>query len=77
MDKLFDSVHEYLTRDFFRLNEITETIENEISLNIKACKSLENSGVYFAKVVNEFGEVSTNKATLTINSNLEYFDLFC
>ena len=53
--------------------EITETIESEISLNIIACKSLENSGVYFAKVVNDFGEVSTNKATLTINSNLFFY----
>ena len=57
--------------------EIVENAENEISFTIKASKSQENSGVYFAKVVNEFGEVSTNKATLTINSNLEYFDLFC
>jgi hypothetical protein len=56
--------------------EIVENVENEISFTIKACKSQENSGIYFAKVVNEFGEVSTNKATLTINSNLEYFDLF-
>lgn len=53
--------------------EIIETIENEISINIKACKSLENSGVYFAKVINDFGEVSTNKATLIINRNLYYF----
>ena len=49
---------------------ITILYHFEISLNIKACKSLENSGVYFAKVLNDFGEVSTNKATLTINSNL-------
>lgn len=56
--------------------EIVENVENEISFTIKASKSQENSGIYFAKVVNEFGEVSTNKATLTINSNLEYFGLF-
>ena len=48
--------------------EITETIENEISFTIKACKSLENSGIYFAKVSNDFGEIVSNKATLTINS---------
>lgn len=48
--------------------EINESIENEISFTIKACKSLENSGIYFAKVLNDFGEIVTNKATLTINS---------
>lgn len=47
--------------------EIVETSEEEVSFVIKACKSLENSGTYFAKIVNEFGEVATNKATLTIN----------
>lgn len=47
--------------------EVTETAEDEVTFVIKACKSLENSGVYFAKVSNEFGEASTNKATLTVN----------
>ncbi len=48
--------------------EIIETIENETSFTLKSCKSLENSGIYFAKVSNDFGEIVTNKATLTINS---------
>ena len=48
--------------------EVIETIENEITFNIKACKSLENAGIYTAKISNEFGEVVSNKATLTINS---------
>jgi hypothetical protein len=47
--------------------EITELVENEITFTIKSCKSLENGGVYLAKIVNDFGEVVSNKATLTIN----------
>lgn len=53
--------------------EITETADDEICLTIKSCKSSENSGNYFAKVVNEFGEVASNKATLTINSKQRFF----
>ena len=49
--------------------EINETIENEISFTIKSCKSLENTGAYSAKIINDFGEAASNKATLTINSN--------
>ncbi len=48
--------------------ELTEVSEEEICLKIKSCKSPENMGTYYAKVSNEFGEVVTNKATLTINS---------
>lgn len=48
--------------------EIKETSDDEITFTIKSCKS-ENLGNYFAKAVNEFGEVVSNKATLTINSN--------
>jgi hypothetical protein len=47
--------------------EIIESAEDEVTFVIKATKSLENSGVYYAKVSNEFGEVVSNKATLTIN----------
>lgn len=47
--------------------EIIETSEEEITLIIKSCKSLENSGNYYAKLTNEFGETLTNKAVLTIN----------
>ena len=53
--------------------EITETADDEICFTIKSCKSSENSGNYFAKVVNEFGEVVSNKATLTINSKERFF----
>jgi len=48
--------------------ELIETTEDEICLLIKSCKSTENSGNYSAKAVNEFGEVVSNKATLSINS---------
>ncbi len=47
--------------------EITEN-EDEITLSIKSCDSSENSGVYFVKIFNEFGEAVSNKSTLTINS---------
>lgn len=49
--------------------EIVENEENEMTLIIKSCKSPENAGNYSAKIFNEFGEVSSNKAILTINSN--------
>lgn len=49
--------------------EVIEVSEEEITLVIKICKSAENSGLYYVKVSNEFGEVVSNKATLTINSN--------
>lgn len=47
--------------------EIIELSEDEISFTIKSCKA-ENLGNYSAKAVNEFGEIASNKATLTINS---------
>jgi hypothetical protein len=50
--------------------EIVETEENEVTLTIKACKSPENAGNYSAKVFSEFGEVTSNKAALTINSKI-------
>lgn len=53
--------------------EITEVSEEEIVLEIKSCKSPDHSGNYYAKVINEFGEVVTNKATLTINSEFFLF----
>ena len=48
--------------------EINETEEDEIIFTIKSCKSHENSGTYFVKIMNDFGEALSNKATLTINS---------
>lgn len=55
--------------------EVTESAEDEITFVIKSCKSSENLGTYFAKVSNEFGEVVSNKATLTINSKKIIFSL--
>lgn len=46
--------------------EVVEVSEDEISFTIKSCKA-ENLGNYSAKAVNEFGEIASNKATLTIN----------
>lgn len=54
--------------------EINESNEDEVSLIIKSSQSPENVGNYYAKVINEFGEVSTNKAVLTINS--QFFRVF-
>lgn len=48
--------------------ELNESAEDEITFIIKICKSAENLGTYYAKASNEFGEVVSNKATLTINS---------
>lgn len=53
--------------------ELIEVSEEEITLVIKSCKSAENSGNYSVKVINEFGEVVSNKATLTINSKKIFF----
>lgn len=57
--------------------EVNEVAEDEISFTIKSCKA-ENLGTYFAKAINEFGEVASNKATLTINSKnfLSFGSLF-
>jgi hypothetical protein len=57
--------------------ELEETGEDEMTLVIKACKSPENSGNYYAKISNAYGEVVTNKATMTINSNAQTFYSFC
>ena len=50
--------------------------DDELTFIIKSTKSSENMGTYYAKVINEFGEVPTNKATLTINRNLKKILLF-
>lgn len=50
--------------------KVIEIEENEVTLLIKSCKSPENSGNYWAKIYNDFGEITSNKATLTINSNI-------
>ncbi len=54
--------------------EIIDSAEDEVTLLIKSCKAPDHLGNYSAKVVNEFGEIATNKATLTINS--ECFFIF-
>jgi hypothetical protein len=48
--------------------ESIETNDYEVTLTIKSCKSSEHTGNYYAKIVNEYGEINSNKATLTINS---------
>jgi hypothetical protein len=53
--------------------EITEISDEETTFVIKSAKSPEQMGTYFAKVSNEFGEASTNKATLTINRKFSAF----
>jgi obscurin-RhoGEF protein len=49
------------------LYELEQSVENQITLTIKSCISSEHTGSYYVKVSNEFGEVLSNKATLTIN----------
>jgi hypothetical protein len=51
--------------------EIDESVENSVTIFIKSSSSVKHTGSYHAKVSNEFGEVASNKAMLTINS--EYF----
>jgi hypothetical protein len=48
--------------------EIDESVEDTVSIVIKSTSSSEHTGSYYAKVSNEFGQVASNKATLTINS---------
>ena len=50
--------------------EIDESIENQSTITIKSAQSAEHTSSYYAKVSNEFGEVTSNKATLTINSKI-------
>lgn len=52
-------------------NETYEIIELEdtVTLIIKSAKP-ENSGNYYAQLVNEAGQITTNKALLTVNSKL-------
>lgn len=56
--------------------EIVESSEDEITLTIVSAKSAEHTGNYYAKISNEFGEAVSNKAALTINSNLFVIPLF-
>ncbi len=46
--------------------EITEE-EDSFTLLIKSVK-IENSGNYYAQLINETGSFNSNKATLTVNS---------
>lgn len=55
--------------------EIVE-FEDTVTLIIKSAKP-ENAGNYFAQLVNEAGQISTNKAQLTVNSKkLVAFGIF-
>lgn len=51
--------------------EIVE-VEDTVTLIIKSAKP-DNTGNYYAQLVNEAGQVSSNKALLTVNST--YFEL--
>ena len=68
--KWFKDEEEIVTNEEY---EIIES-EDEIILIIKSCKSPNNLGNYFAKISNEFGEIVTNKSTITINS--EFLSIF-
>jgi hypothetical protein len=65
--KWFRDEEEIVSNEFY---EIVEISESETTLTIKSCNSTEHSGNYYAKIVNEFGESVTSKATLAINSKL-------
>jgi hypothetical protein len=54
--------------------EVIET-EDTVTLILKSAKP-ENAGNYHAQVVNEAGQISTNKAQLVVNSMLFYFFSF-
>jgi len=51
------------------VNEMFEVIEEEdsITLIVKSAKPL-NSGNYFVQLVNEAGQINSNKAQLIVNS---------
>ncbi len=55
--------------------EIDESSENSVTIVIKSASNVENPGMYFAKVFNEFGETSSNRMSLIVNSKLHNF--FC
>ena len=45
--------------------------EDEITLVIKSCKA-DNTGTYYLKFKNSFGEAASNKAKLIVNSKLSF-----
>ena len=55
--------------------ELYEVIETDdiITLIVKNVKPI-NSGNYYALLVNDAGQLSTNKAQLTVNSQLNSFN---
>ena len=55
--------------------ELYEVIETDdiITLIVKNVKPI-NSGNYYALLVNDSGQLSTNKAQLTVNSQLNSFN---
>lgn len=67
--KWFKDEEEIVVNEIY---EIIDTAEDEVTLIIKSCKSPENVGNYYAKISNEFGEITTNKVTITINSKHIY-----
>jgi len=55
--------------------EIVEIAEDEVTLVLKSTTAID-TGVFYAKISNEFGEVSSTKATLTINRKTSFFNFF-
>lgn len=54
--------------------EILE-VEDTVTLIIKSAKP-ENSGSYYVQLVNEAGQISSNKASLTVNSEFACLSTF-
>lgn len=46
--------------------------ENESKLVIKSCISSEHSGSYYIKAINEHGQISSNRSSLTINRSPKF-----
>jgi hypothetical protein len=67
--KWFKDDEEIITNEEY---EIIETSEDEVSLIIKSCKSPNNLGNYYAKLINEHGEITTNKSIITINRSPKF-----
>jgi hypothetical protein len=61
----FDETEININDDDFELSET----DDEITLVIKHCKS-ENTGSYYLKFKNSFGEICSNKAKLIVNSKI-------
>jgi len=61
--KWFKEEEEIVITEIYEIVEIEDTV----TLIIKSAKP-EHSGNYYAQVINEAGQVNSNKASLTVNS---------